>query len=289
MFGLRFVSLCVAAILCGSTNVAAAPAPKHQPGEIVHVNPSHTNGGSVGTGIDTAHPHIVLGHYPSGHVIVAPVTHNVKSDHLKPMMPPPNGDHGLTGGVRLDETYTEPKHITPSHGALAGKHVSQAGVKDIQNAKLLVNAHRNAAVQHTGAAQAHRNHQAFHDSQSSHHFQTGNAAAGMHHAGQASVHGGHAGNHETAAANHHAAANNVHGPNAQELANANRSAGHVNNVHRSFAEAAYHDQAAHQHSQTGNHMAAYQSGQAANAARHAANQHSASSITAHNAATGHHR
>jgi hypothetical protein len=282
MFGLRFVSLCVAAILCGSTNVAAAPAPIYYPsyGEIVHIRPDKTTGGSVGTGIEAAHPHIALGYHPSGHVIVAPVTSNTHSDHLKPMMPSPHGN-GLRGGVRLDDIYAHPMDITPSHGALAGKHVSHAGIQDIQNAKSLVKAHRDAAGQHTLAGQAHRDHQAFHDSQSAHHFQTGNAAAGAEHAAQALVHGGHASNHETAAANHHAAANNVHGPNAHELGNAHASAFHANNVHQSFGAAAQHDQAAHYHYQTGNHMAAHQSGQAAHAARHAANQHS---IAAHNAA-----
>lgn len=50
MFGLRLVSLAVAALLFGAAN--AAPAPIYTPkyGEIVHVAPEHTTGASLGVG-----------------------------------------------------------------------------------------------------------------------------------------------------------------------------------------------------------------------------------------------
>lgn len=50
MFGLRLVSLAVAALLFG--NASAAPAPIYNPqyGEVVHVAPDQTSGGSVGVG-----------------------------------------------------------------------------------------------------------------------------------------------------------------------------------------------------------------------------------------------
>jgi len=283
MFSLRSVSLIASVLLFGTTNVASYDP---QYGEIVHVAPQHTTGASVGTGSTRPHPHIALGHdHNTGHVILAPVTHNSYSDHLKPHMPAP-AQHGLQGIVRLDHVTAHPGAISPPHGP--PRILSHGNLQRITGAQGLVHDHRNAGNAHSLVAQSHRGSEAWHDQQSAHHFSTGNMQAGQHHAQQASTHRGHAETHEAASNNHYHAANEVHGPNHVEQHHAQQSAQHAYDSHHASNEAARHSSAAHGFSQQGNHFAAHQANQAASGAHHAASQSAAAAIHSHNQATGHH-
>jgi len=280
------VSVAVAALLFGTAN--AAPMPIHNPqyGEIVHVAPDRTSAGSVGTGGSIPHPHIALGHDHNGNVIVAPVTHNSQSDHLKPHMPAPN-EHGLGGVVRLDHAVAHPNDIQRSRGALRDKVLSNGALNRIEGGKALVQAHYGAAHAHGLAAQAHRGHEASHDQQSAHHFQTGNAQLGAHHAAQAALHRGHAEAHEAAANNHYAAAKAVNGPHNGELHHAQQSANFAHAVHQSFGAAAHHEQNGNALHAQGNQHAAQQAYAASDAAHQQALHHSATAVHHANQATAH--
>jgi len=287
MFGLCFVSLAVAALLFGTAN--AAPAPVYNPkfGEIVHVSPEDTTGASLGTGVTRPHPHIALGNDQNGNLIVAPVTHNSQSDHLKPHMPAPN-EHTLDGIVRLDHTVvTRPEGVSRSGGAMRGKVVSHAALQEIQGAKALVGAHYDAAHHHSLAAQEHRGHEAYHDAQSAAHFQAGRHELGTHHATLAAVHRGHAENHEISAANHHAAAKVVNGPDHAQRQAARHSAAWAKSVHSAFAAERHHNMNGHALAAQGRHEHANAAFQQAAAAHHHAMTASPTAIHHANLATAH--
>jgi hypothetical protein len=288
MFGLRFVSLAVATLLFGNAVAAPAPAPVYYPhyGEIIHVAPDQTTGGSYGTGISTPHPHIALGHDPHGNVIVAPVTHNSQSDHLKPHMPTP-AEHGLGGVTRLDHIVANPGAVQQSYGALRGKVMSPGATDRIQQGKGLVQAHYAAADAHGLAAQAHRDSESYHNHQSAQHFQTGNAPLGAHHASQATFYREHAEAHEASAGHHNTAAKAVNGPNHAELQHAQNSAHFAHGVHSEFSAAAQHHQNAAGFHAVGNHVTAQHASNAATTAHNNAINNSHTAVHHANQATAH--
>ena len=295
MFALRIASLGALTLLLGSTK--ARPMPHHpQYGEIVHVAPDQTSGGSVGTGGSIPHPHVALGHVGNGFYAVAPVTHNSGSDHLKPHMPTPQSDtHNLGGVTRLDHVVAHHSAISRSFGQHANTNIGVDGAHDIQSAKGLVGMHHQAANAHDGASHAFRQMENHHSGLSAHHFATGNAALGQHHDQQATHYRTHADNHATAATHHRQAAHDVNGPDAAQHAHAQNSFHHANQAHASLNAAVHHEQQAHLLSQV--HPHAPGAAQAhADAAWHAQQPaiHRANAVvssghamTAHGHATGH--
>jgi len=255
MIGLRALSLGGLALFLGFTS--AVPVHHPQPGEIVHIRPDRTTGGSVGTGAGQAHPHIVLGHVANGHYAVAPVTHNSGSDHLKPHMPTPQGgNHALHANsiTRLDHITAHANDISRSGGVHRNTNIGPQGLADIRAGKSLVAAHHQAAHAHDGAAHAFGQRQAHHDALSAHHFSTGNTADGAHHGQRATHYGNLAADHQTAAANHRTAAHNVSGGDATQHAHALDSARHATDAHRAMGNANWHEGQAHVLSQVPHHV-----------------------------------
>jgi hypothetical protein len=285
MIGVRVVYLGLAAILFGAAAGAPAPAPapyNPQVGEIVHVAPQNTVGGSqIGAGGHIAHPAIVMSHPDAyGNYAVAPVTHGV-TDHLKPHMPvPAHGTHGLQGVVQLDHITAHASNIQQSHGQFQNRIVSGGAFTQIQNAKGLVNTHHAAAHAHDQVGAAHRALQTHHDGLSSQAFMSGNTAAGSYHAGQANIHGGHADNHENAAATHRTNAAEVNGYDHHEANRAQSSLNHANQASAALAAASQNTANGNYYSNVGDHHTAQQWHNAAATSLNTANTESQRAVNA---------